>query len=78
LGAKLKKIILPNGVVAWGISSRKYVQSAVKNVQEYLAVLPGDQAAEEGIWPIFRGYKPDLDKSPELESSRENLLMMFI
>jgi hypothetical protein len=25
LGAKLKKTVLPNGVVAWGMSSRKYV-----------------------------------------------------
>jgi hypothetical protein len=43
LGAKLKKTDLPNGVVAWGMSSSKYVQSAVQNVQEYLTALPGDQ-----------------------------------
>jgi hypothetical protein len=35
LGAKLKNIVLPNGVVAWGMSSSKYVQYAVQNVQEY-------------------------------------------
>jgi hypothetical protein len=33
LGAKLKKTVLPNGVVAWGMSSRKYVQSTVQNVK---------------------------------------------
>jgi hypothetical protein len=43
LGAKLKKTVLPNGLVAKGMSSRKYVQSAVHNVQEYLAALTGDQ-----------------------------------
>jgi hypothetical protein len=43
LVAKLKKTVLPNGVVAWGMSSSKYVQSAVQNVKEYLAALPGDQ-----------------------------------
>jgi hypothetical protein len=43
LGAKLRKTVLPNGVVAWGMSSRKYVQSDVQNVQDYLAALPGDQ-----------------------------------
>jgi hypothetical protein len=43
LGAKLKKTVLPNGVVAWGMISSKYVQSAVQNVQEYLEALPGDQ-----------------------------------
>jgi hypothetical protein len=35
LGYKLKKTDLPNVVVAWGMSSRKYVQSAVQNVKEY-------------------------------------------
>jgi hypothetical protein len=43
LGAKLKNTFLPNGVVAWGMSSSKYVQYAVKNVQYYLAALIGDQ-----------------------------------
>jgi hypothetical protein len=32
LGAKLKKTVLPNGVVAWVMSSSKYVQSAVQNI----------------------------------------------
>jgi hypothetical protein len=36
LGAKLKKTVMPNSVVAWGMSSSKYVQAAVQNVQEYL------------------------------------------
>jgi hypothetical protein len=43
LGAKLKKTVLTNGMVAWGMSFSKYVQSAVHNVREYLAALPGDQ-----------------------------------
>jgi hypothetical protein len=42
LGAKLKRNVFSNGVVAWGMSSRKYVQSAVQNVQEYLEALPDD------------------------------------
>jgi hypothetical protein len=33
LGVKLKKTVLPNGMVAWGVSSSKYVQSTVKKVQ---------------------------------------------
>jgi hypothetical protein len=33
LGSKLNKTVLPNGVVAWGMSSSKYVQSAVQNVK---------------------------------------------
>jgi hypothetical protein len=43
LGAKLNNTVLPNGVVAWGMSSSKYVQSAVQNVKEYMAALPGYQ-----------------------------------
>ena len=36
LGAKLKRITLDNGVVAWGMSSSKYVQEAVSNVEKRL------------------------------------------
>jgi hypothetical protein len=43
LGAKLKKTVLPNGVVAWGMSYSKYVQSAVQNVKGYMVALPCDQ-----------------------------------
>jgi hypothetical protein len=42
LGDKLKNTVLPNGVVAWGIRSSKYVQYAVQNVKDYLSALPGD------------------------------------
>jgi hypothetical protein len=41
LGAKLKKTVLPNGMVAWGMSSRKYVKYADQNVQEYMEALHG-------------------------------------
>jgi hypothetical protein len=56
LGAKMNKTVLPNGVVAWVMSSSKYVQSAVQNVKEYLAALPGDQKLMK-IWPICRGIQ---------------------
>jgi hypothetical protein len=36
LGANLKKTVMPNSVVAWGMISSKYVQAAFHNVQEYL------------------------------------------
>jgi hypothetical protein len=41
LGVKLKWTVLSNGAVAWGMISRKYVQSAVHNVKEYLTALSG-------------------------------------
>jgi hypothetical protein len=55
LGAKLKKTVLPNGVVAYGMSSRKYVQSAVQNVKEYLAALTGDQMLMKKVYSLFEG-----------------------
>jgi hypothetical protein len=73
LGAKLKKNVLPNDVVAWGMSSSKYVQSAVQNIQEYLTALPGDQnLLKKASVPFSAGYKADLDESSELDPVRVN------
>ena len=36
LGAKLKQVKLPNGLMAWGMSPSKYVQQADKNCQTHL------------------------------------------
>jgi hypothetical protein len=73
LGAKLKKTVFTNGVVSWGTRFRKYVQSAVQNVQEYLAALPGDHTLlKKASGPFTGGYKPELDDSPELDPTREN------
>jgi hypothetical protein len=74
LGAKLKKTVLPNGVIAWGMSSSKYIQSAVQNVQEYLATLPGDRKLlKRSPAPFAGGYKSELDESPELDPVKDNL-----
>jgi hypothetical protein len=79
LGSKLKKTVLPNGVVAWGMISRKYIQSAVQNVKEYLAALPGDQTLlKKSSGPFAGGYKPELDESPELDSTRANFYQSHI
>jgi hypothetical protein len=73
LGAKLKKPVLSNGVVAWGMSSRKYVQSAVNNVKSYLVALPGDQKLMKKAYEPFTGvYTPESDETPELDPTREN------
>jgi hypothetical protein len=73
LGAKLKKTVLPNGLVAWGMSSSKYVQSDVQNVKEYMAALPGDQMlVKKASGPFSGGYNPELDETPELGPTRAN------
>jgi hypothetical protein len=69
LGAKLKNTVLPNDAVDWGMNSTKCVQSAVHNVQEYLAALTGDhKLLKKAYGPFAGGYKPDLDESPGLDS----------
>jgi hypothetical protein len=73
LGANMNKTFLPNGVVAWGMSSSKYVQSDAHNVQEYLVALPGYQKLLEKVSGTFAGgYTPELDESPELDPIRVN------
>jgi hypothetical protein len=73
LGAKIKKNVLPNGVIAWGMSSSKYVQSAVQNVKEYLEALPGDRKLlKRAPSPFAGGYNPELDESPELGPVKAN------
>jgi hypothetical protein len=77
LGAKLKKTVLSNSVVAWGMSSSKYVQYNVQNVQEYLAALPKDQKLLKKASDPFTGVnKHELDESPELDSIRANLYQL--
>jgi hypothetical protein len=54
------------------MSSRKYVQSAVQNFQDYLMSLPGDHKLLKKVYgPFEGGYKPELDESPQLEPTRK-------
>jgi hypothetical protein len=47
------------------MSSSKYVQSTIQNVQEYLVALLGDQKLlKKASGPFAGGYKPDIDESP--------------
>jgi hypothetical protein len=65
LVAKLKNTVLPNGVVAWGMSSRKYVHSAVQNVQDYIEALPVNQKLlKKASGPFSEGCKPEIYESP--------------
>jgi hypothetical protein len=66
LGDKLRKTVMPNGVVAWGMSSSKYVQSAVKNVQEYLKENGDRKLKKKSYAPFEATYRADIDESMAL------------
>jgi hypothetical protein len=73
LGAKLKKTVLPNGVIAWGMSSSKYVNAAVKSVRGYLATSAGGQTLKEKATAHFPvDYRPEIDTTPELSPVMAN------
>jgi len=65
LGNKVTYVNLENGSSAWSFSSSQYVQSAVKNVVDYLSQqgrsLPGRVKS-----PWTTNYRPETDVSPEL------------
>jgi hypothetical protein len=71
LGNKMKNTKLENGVDAWALSSSKYVQEAIANVERYLAD-PKNNIKKElkrkvrSPWPS--GYEPELDTSEELNT----------
>jgi hypothetical protein len=59
--------------------SSKYVQSAVQNVEEYLAALPGDKRLpKKAPAPFAGGYKPGIDERPELGPVQANLFQLQI
>jgi hypothetical protein len=72
LGAKIKKTVMSNGVVDWGMSSSKYVQAAVQNVQEYLKE-NGDRKLKKNTSDPFEAtYRAEIDESPVLGPEMAN------
>jgi hypothetical protein len=66
LGAKLKRTVIPNGVVAWGMSSSKYIQVVVQNVQEYLNNNEGRKLKKKVSAPFEATYRADIDEGTVL------------
>ncbi len=65
LGGKLREVTLENGAKAWAFGSCQYVQSAVCNVEYHLAKT-GEKLPYKAPTPLFSGYRPEIDVSPEL------------
>jgi hypothetical protein len=57
---------MPNGMVAWGMSSSKYVQAAVQNVQEYLKENGDRKLNKKAAAPFEATYRAEIDESPVL------------
>jgi hypothetical protein len=73
LGAKLKKMVLTNGVIACGMSSSKYVNAAIQNVREYLATSSGIHTLKKkATAPFPVDYRPEMDVTPELSPVMTN------
>ena len=65
LGAKLRKVQLDNGVFAWGMSPAKYIQEAVRNVEEHLTKeYGGRKLPKESTDPWPSKYVSETDTTP--------------
>lgn len=79
LGAKLKQTTLANGVVAWGISPSKYIQDAVKNLENYLAEnMSGVKLPSKAPTPFINDYAPEFYVTTELDPIWANYFQMQI
>jgi iron only hydrogenase large subunit-like protein len=69
LGGHVRKVQFDNGVECWAFSSSQYVQSAVKNVEEYLSKRDDVnwKLPTKAETPLQTSYRPKLDVSPELK-----------
>ena len=77
LGAKMRRVVLPNGVKAWAQSSSHYIQTVLKNLEEWLRgrdmKLPS--RAET---PLPTSYRPEMDVSPLLDAEDANYYQSLV
>ena len=66
LGGKLSQVQLPNGVIAWAISSSQYVQEAVGNIEDHLK-RQGKSMRKGTNSHMPQGYHPECDTSMTLD-----------
>jgi hypothetical protein len=73
LGSKIKHMVLPNGMVAWGLNSSKFIQSADEKAQEYFKSNLGDRKLTKMMaTPFDMGHSLEVDESPELDPVMAN------
>jgi len=77
LGGKLSQVELPNGVVAWAVSSSQYVQEAVRNLELHLKG-KGKSLRKGTNSPLSQGYQPECDISPVISAEEGNYFQSLI
>jgi hypothetical protein len=79
VGTNLKKTVLLNIMVVWGMSSSKYVQADVQNLQEYLVSTPGGRKVLKKAYATFAmNYKPKVDDIRELSPAMATYFQLQI
>ena len=68
LGGRVHKVQLENGVWAWSFSSSQYVQSAIKNIEEYVRRPENSnlKIPSKAETPLTMSYRPELDVLSEV------------
>ena len=61
----MREVTLESGVKAWAFGLSQYVQAAVKNVESYL-LKSGKSLKAKAADVLPKGYRPEIDISPEL------------
>ena len=77
LGGKISQVELPNGVVAWAISSSQYIQECVRNVEKKLKS-EGKVLGKGTNSPLSPGYHPECDVTPLLTDEEANYYQSLI
>ena len=67
LGSRVCKVQLEYGVWAWSFSSSQYVESAIKNIEEYIGRPENShlKIPSKAETPLTMSYRPELDVSSE-------------
>ena len=69
LGEKVKRMEMANGVQAWALSSSKYVQEAVQNVENYLMDELSAWTLRKRAPTLFMSeYDPDMDMTKQVST----------
>ena len=80
LGGNVEKFQLPNGKVAWSLTSNSYVQGAVDTMQRLLAedgrTLKSGKRSHKGLLP--HGYRPETDTSDECNAEHVSRFQQLI